>query len=96
MKSELDTFKELVDTVICCSTKVDAKPYINKMNFAAMQLCRMADHYTSEKIRQVADYASLASGQPRDKDRHISNMERAWYIVESELLSSCDEKDTQG
>ncbi|HCE3221125.1 TPA: hypothetical protein NG573_004539 [Vibrio parahaemolyticus] len=95
MKSELDKFRELVDVVLCCSTKAEAKPYINKMNFAAIQLCRNADNYTSQKIRKVANYASLASGQPRDRDLHISNMEQAWYIVESELLSSIgEEKNT--
>ncbi|EGU60943.1 hypothetical protein VINI7043_02385 [Vibrio nigripulchritudo ATCC 27043] len=92
MKSELEAYREQVDLVLCCSTKADAKPYISKMNFFAAQLCRKADHYTSQKIQKIADYASLAAGQARDRERHISNLEQAWYIVESELLARFDEE----
>ncbi|KPA54128.1 hypothetical protein VT25_03565 [Photobacterium leiognathi subsp. mandapamensis] len=91
MKSELKEFRALVDAVINSSSKAEAKPYISKMNFAASYLHDKADGYTSEKIRKVCNYASLASGQPRDKEHHISNLERAWYLVESELFAKFSE-----
>ncbi|PSU96306.1 hypothetical protein C0W80_17005 [Photobacterium leiognathi subsp. mandapamensis] len=90
MENELKKFRSYIDDVINSTTKADSKSDINKMKMYSMNLISRADSYTAGKIRQVVNYAILAAGQSKDKELHLSNLERAWYLVESELFAKYD------
>ena len=81
-KDTLDKLRELVDAVMYSPTKKDAKDLVRRLEFMASQLSRDLDGYLSGKLDEAVSYAKEASGQVRNKEHWISNVERSWYVFE--------------
>lgn len=85
-KQKLSEIRELVEQVIYSSSKIDAKPYISRLEFAASHARSGLDSYFSGKLNEVVSYAKEASGQAKNKDHWISCMESCWCVLESHVL----------
>ena len=79
----LKDLRALVDEVIYSSTKSIAKDPINRLEFMASHIKSDIDGYFATKLDDVVSYAKEASGQSRDKERWINNLNSSWYTFEN-------------
>jgi len=84
-KNNLEELRKLVEAVIYAPTKKEAKDPIKRLEFMASQMKSSLDGYLSGKLKKVVNYAIEASGQVKNKEHWISNMEESWYILKSEI-----------
>jgi len=82
-KNTLEKLRELVDAVMYAPTKKDAKNLIRRLEFMASYMKSDLDGYLSGKLSEIVSYAKEASGQVRNKEHWISNIERSWYVFEN-------------
>ena len=82
-KNTLEKLRELVDAVMYAPTKKDAKDLIRRLEFMASHMKSDLDGYLSGKLSEVVSYAKEASGQVRNKEHWISNVEQSWYVFEN-------------
>ena len=82
-ENTLKELRELVDAVIYAPTKKDAKDPVSRLEFMASRITSDIGGYLSEKLGEVVIYAKEASGQVKDKEHWISNVNRSWYIFEN-------------
>jgi len=88
MDSEkLIEFRKLIDEVMNSYTKKDAANPLRKLEFMAAQIKPRLNGYTAGKLSEAVGYAKEASGQVNNKEHLISNMERSWYVFESDITS---------
>lgn len=86
MKEEkIKELQKLIDEVIYSPTKKDAQISVRRLEFMASDLNSEVDGYLSGKLREVISYAKEASGQSKNKDHWISQVERCWYVFENGL-----------
>jgi len=86
-KSDIRKLKNSIDSLVYASTKADAKPIYNKLNFEASRVSSDIDDYTLGKLNEAINYAMSASGQVNDKAHWEACMERSWYVFESNVNS---------
>ena len=84
-ESDISNLKTLLDSLVFASTKADAKPIYNKLNFKTSTLSGEIDQYSLDKLIEAISYAYSASGQVNDKSHWQSNMERSWYVFEANV-----------
>jgi len=95
-KTTLSEIRSKLDEVSSASTKADATQAIKHLDHIASQLKGQLDSYLSGKLSEVISYAKEASGQAKDKQLWISNMESSWYVFENGFEKSINaEKLTQ-
>ena len=82
---QLKDIRKLIELVIHARIKADAKPHVNRLDFAVLHVKPTLDPYFAGKLREAATYAKEASGQVRNKEHWISCMERSWYVFESHI-----------
>jgi hypothetical protein len=88
---ELEDIRELIELVIFASTKAEAKPHIQRLNFAIANVKPKLDSYLAGKLSEAAGYAAEASGQARNKEHWISCMEQSWYVFKSHVRRKSDD-----
>lgn len=85
IESDIRKLKNSIDSLVYASTKAEAKPIYNKLNFEASQLSEEIDPYALGKLKEAISHAMSASGQVRDKAHWESCMKRSWYVFESNV-----------
>lgn len=84
---QLKDIRNLIELVIHARTKADAKPYVNRLDFAVSH-AKLLDPYFARKLSEAATYAKEASGQVTNKEHWISCMESSWYVFESHIKTT--------
>lgn len=82
---DLEEFRELIDEVIYASTKSEAKLPIKKLKFFVNQLNGKVDNYLHGVMEKIVNHAVEASGQVKNKDHWISNVEDNWNYLKMEI-----------
>lgn len=82
---DLEDLRVLIDNVIFASTKNDAKVPTKKLEFFVSQLKGQLDGYISGVLQKIVNHAKEASGQVKNKDHWISNVEDNWDYFRSEI-----------
>ena len=77
--NKLAELRQLVDEVVHSSTKKEAQLPIRRLEFFASGLKVDLDPYYAGKLGEVISYAKEASGNSRNKDHWISQVEQGWY-----------------
>ena len=84
---KLKELRSLIDEVIYAHSKKEAASPLRKLEFMAAQIKPQLNGYTSGKLSEAVGCAKEASGQVRNKEHWISNMERSWYVFENDVLN---------
>jgi hypothetical protein len=84
---KLRKLRSLIDEVIYSHNKKEAAIPLRKLEFMAAQVKSELNGYSSGKLSEAVGYAKEASGQVKNRDLCISNMERSWYVFESDVLN---------
>lgn len=84
-KSDIVNLKNLLDHLVYASTKAEAKPIYQKLNFEASRLPGEIDSYTRGKLNEAIGHAYSGSGQVNNKAHWKACMERSWYVFEGNV-----------
>ena len=79
----LNKIRDLVNEVMYSSTNKDAQGAIRRLEFMASGLRGDLDGYSFGKLSEVIGYAKEASGQVKNKEHWVSNVEQSWYVFEN-------------
>ncbi|MBU1138815.1 MAG: hypothetical protein KKA76_07555 [Proteobacteria bacterium] len=82
---DLEEFRVLIDAVIYAPTKKDAKFPIKKLEFFVSQLNGKVENYLHGVMKTIVNHAKEASGQVKNKDHWVSNVEDNWNYLKMEL-----------
>jgi hypothetical protein len=82
-EEEIKKIRRLVDELIYCPTKNDARHPLAKLNFAISTISHNIPPVALSKLQEVASYANEASGRSRNKEHWISCVDDSWYYFES-------------
>ncbi|MCC8019180.1 MAG: hypothetical protein LIO85_05350 [Rikenellaceae bacterium] len=82
-KQQFEEIKDLFDRVIWSSSKKVVEADIAKLRFKSYGLSISAKRL----FRDVVDYATTASGQPRDKQHWVSCAESSLWRFEMDAVS---------
>lgn len=82
-ETKLRELKELIDQVVYAPNKKEAQSSIRRLEFIASQMKGAIDGYLAGKLSEVVSYAKEASGNVKNKDHWISNVEQSWYVFEN-------------
>ncbi|WP_341210204.1 hypothetical protein [Alteromonas stellipolaris] len=82
---KLHELRELLEHVAFASTKKEARSHLNKLKFRETNLKCMLNGYTLGHLSKAINCADQASGNVRDKEKFISDMESYWINFENEV-----------
>jgi len=82
-EEEIKRIRCLVDELICCQTKHDARILSPKLNSAISRISPNISPGALSKLHEVAAYAIEASGHSHNKQHWISCVDDSWYFFES-------------
>jgi hypothetical protein len=86
MEMDDQTLKDLrkaVEELVYSSTKSTAKAPASHLEYLVSNVSGNLEPYFFEKLREVVIYAKEASGQVKNKEHWINNVNQSWYIFEN-------------
>lgn len=82
---QLEEFRVLIDDVVYATSKNEAKLPIKKLEFFVTHLKGVVDPYFHGVMKTIVNHAKEASGQPRNKEHWLTNVEDNWNYLKMEL-----------
>lgn len=94
-EGKLKELRQLVEEVMCASTKKEARNSVRRLEFLASCMKSTTDSYLSGKLSEIVSFAKEASGNVKGKDHWISCVEQSWYVFEGGVKCHQSQRNTE-